>query len=101
GITVPEIIEAIEFHITGRGNASAVTKIIFIADYIEPGRTHEPARMLRKTAFDQEFDSLLLMVYDQTIHYVVNKGYLIHPHSIAGRNELIMKGVKNNSWNIF
>jgi hypothetical protein len=55
----------------------------------------------RKIAFDQEFDSLLLQVYDQTIHYVVNKGYLIHPHSMAGRNELIMKGVKNNSWNIF
>ena len=96
GIDDPQILEAIEFHITGRANASIAAKIIFIADFIEPGRTHAPAGAIRKTAFDRDLDSLLLAVYDQTIYYVVKNGYLIHPHSISGRNELILKGVKTN-----
>jgi predicted HD superfamily hydrolase involved in NAD metabolism len=96
GISAPEILEAIEYHITGRANASIVTKIIFISDFIEPGRAHQSAHRLRETAFNRDLDSLLLEVYDETIHFVVRYGYLIHPHSTAGRNELIMKGVKTN-----
>jgi predicted HD superfamily hydrolase involved in NAD metabolism len=96
GIEQTDILEAISYHITGIPQAKALTRLIFVADFIEPGRTYEVAGILRREAFRLKPEQLLLKVYNCTITYVVNKGYLIHPRSIHGRNELIMKGVKEN-----
>jgi predicted HD superfamily hydrolase involved in NAD metabolism len=96
GIEHPDILEAISYHITGIPQATALTRLIFISDFIEPGRAYEAAGNLRTEAFRIAPEQLLLKVYNYTITFVVNKGYLIHPRSIDGRNELVMKGVKEN-----
>ena len=49
-ILEPTVLEAISFHITGAAGVSSLAKLIFIADFIEPGRTHEPARILKRTS---------------------------------------------------
>ncbi len=94
GIEHPEILEAITFHITGAPNIAALAKLIFIADFIEPGRTYIVSRQLREEAFRIEPESLLLKVYNHTLMFVLNQGYLFHPRTVAGRNELIMKGIR-------
>lgn len=93
GITRPEILEAIQYHITGAANITALTQLVFIADFIEPGRTYEPAKALRDEAFSLEPDQLLLKVYNHAIIFVVSQGYLVHPRTMDGRNQLIMKGM--------
>lgn len=89
----PSIIEAISFHITGGPNLTSLSHLIFIADFIEPGRKFERARILREEAEILEPDQILFRIYNETIAYVLNRGYLIHPNSIAGRNEILLKGV--------
>ena len=42
GVTDPEILDAIRYHTTGKPNMSPLTLVIFISDYIEPGRSHSP-----------------------------------------------------------
>ena len=42
GIENEEILRSIESHTTGRPNMSLLDKIIYIADYIEPGRDVAP-----------------------------------------------------------
>ena len=93
GIDDNLVLEAVRFHITGAPNMTPLAKLIFIADFIEPGRTFEQARILREMALKLSPDQLLLKVYNQSIEYVVKQGYLIHPRTVAGRNELVMKGV--------
>ncbi len=93
GINHPQILEAIEFHITGAPGLNRLGELIFVADFIEPGRTFEQARILREQAFQLTPEQLLLKVYNRSIEYVIKEGYLIHPRTVAGRNELIMKGV--------
>jgi predicted HD superfamily hydrolase involved in NAD metabolism len=93
-IDCPEIMEAISFHITGAPGLSDLAKLIFTADFIEPGRTYQLASDLRQEAFFIEPELLLLKVYDYSLTYVVNHGYLVHPRTIGGRNELIMKGIR-------
>jgi predicted HD superfamily hydrolase involved in NAD metabolism len=94
GITTPDILEAIRYHITGAANITALTQLVFIADFIEPGRTYQPAKILRDQAFSLEPDQLLLKVYNHAIIFVVNQGYLVHPRTMDGRNQLIMKGTQ-------
>lgn len=93
GIDDRFVLEAVQFHITGSPGASPLTNLIFVADFIETGRTFEQARILREQAFELSPDELVLKVFNRTIEYVIRQGFLIHPRSVAGRNELIMKGV--------
>jgi predicted HD superfamily hydrolase involved in NAD metabolism len=93
GIDHPDILEAITLHITGGPGVSNLTKLIYIADFIEPGRTFPAAVILREAALQIDPEQLLLRVYNRTLEFLVKKNYLIHPLGIAGRNELLMKGI--------
>jgi predicted HD superfamily hydrolase involved in NAD metabolism len=92
----PDILEAISLHITGGPGVCALTKLIYIADFIEPGRLYPDATILREVALEIDAEQLLLRVYNRTLDFLVRKNYLIHPRGIAGRNELIMKGIVEN-----
>jgi predicted HD superfamily hydrolase involved in NAD metabolism len=94
GLTDPEVLEAISFHITGAAGLGPLARLIFVADLIEPGRTITAAQELRQLAWEVTPDQLLLLTYHRTIHYLIKAGYAIHPRTVAGRNELIQKGVK-------
>lgn len=65
-----DIINAIFNHTTGRPNMSLLEKIVFVADYIEPGRSSAPNLMeLRKLAFE-DLDLCLLKVLEGTLNYL-------------------------------
>lgn len=48
GFAEPEVIDAVRWHTTGRAGMSVVEQIIFLADYIEPNRTHSACSDLRE-----------------------------------------------------
>lgn len=94
GIDDPDILEAISYHITGNSGLAAPARLLFAADFIEPGRTFPIAKLIREEALQLTPDQLLLKIYNFTLHYVIDRGYLIHPRSVAGRNEILKKGIK-------
>lgn len=50
-ITDKDILNAIRHHTLGRKNMSTLEKIIFVADYCEPGRTFKAAHRIRKNLY--------------------------------------------------
>ena len=65
-----DVINAILNHTTGRPAMSLLEKIIFIADYIEPGRKQAPhLDEIRRIAF-QNLDDALLRILEDTIIYL-------------------------------
>jgi len=50
GITEPQILNAIRYHTIGRPNMTIYEEIIFLSDYIEPGRTYESCVQTRELA---------------------------------------------------
>ncbi len=65
-----DIINAILNHTTGRPEMSVLEKIIFIADYIEPGRKQAPnLAAVRKMAF-VDLDRTMLMILGDTLAYL-------------------------------
>ena len=70
GIEDPEILSAITWHTTGKPDMSLLDKIIFIADYIEPGR-YKAANLpeIRAMAF-VDLDQCLMKILSDTIHYL-------------------------------
>ena len=79
GVTDPDILNAIRSHTTGRPGMSTLEKIIFIADYIEPGRNEAPnLDKIRQTAFE-DLDKTLLMILGDTLDYLHRKKAGIDP----------------------
>lgn len=69
-VTDIDIINAILNHTTGRPEMSDLEKIIFIADYIEPGRKQAPnLAEVRKMAF-VDLDQTMLMILGDTLEYL-------------------------------
>lgn len=75
----PDIINAILNHTTGRPGMSDLEKIIYIADYIEPGRKQAPnLSIVRKLAF-QNLDQALLKILEDTLQYLKDSGSEMDP----------------------
>lgn len=70
GVGDPDILNAIRYHTTGRPKMSLLEKIVFVADYIEPGRKQAPnLAEIRRTAFE-DLDQALLMILKDTLDYL-------------------------------
>lgn len=65
-----DILDAIEWHTTGRPDMTLLEKIIFIADYIEPNRKPLPhIDLVRKLAFT-DIDAAIKQVLKDTLEYL-------------------------------
>ena len=70
GVTDQDILDAIHNHTTGRPGMSLLEKIVFIADYMEPGRSHAPnLEEIRGMAF-ADLDRTLLKILGDTLDYL-------------------------------
>lgn len=72
GIKDKEVLKAIKYHTSGRPNMTLLEKIIYVADYIEPGRQFpgvEEVRELAKTSLDQA----LIKSLQNTITFLLKK----------------------------
>ncbi len=81
GITNQDILNAIRSHTTGRPEMSLLEKIVFVADYIEPGRK-EAANLsdIRKLAFE-DLDRTVLKILEDTLKYLEESGSEIDPRT--------------------
>ncbi len=69
-----DIINAILKHTTGAPNMTMLEKIIFVADYIEPGRYKaDNLQYLRKLAFE-DIDNAIFIILKDTLEYLRKKG---------------------------
>ncbi|MCR4792522.1 MAG: bis(5'-nucleosyl)-tetraphosphatase (symmetrical) YqeK [Lachnospiraceae bacterium] len=83
GIEDEDILNAIRFHTVGRPMMSLLEKIIYIADFIEPGRKNLIIMEdVRKAAF-KDVDQTLLWIMEAVRGYVESKGYPVAPSSLA------------------
>lgn len=74
-----DILNAVMNHTTGRTNMSTLEKIIFVADYIEPGRNKAPNLLsIRKMAF-ADIDAAVIKILQDTLVYLEKSGGEIDP----------------------
>jgi predicted HD superfamily hydrolase involved in NAD metabolism len=88
GIVDPQILGAITSHCYGGENMSMLDKIIFIADYIEPGRKFEGVEAVRAMAF-KNINRALLMAIEGTLRHIIKRDKPIHVTSVMIRNALL------------
>lgn len=79
GVTDSDVLNAILNHTTGRPAMSLFEKIIFIADYIEPGRDKATnLDEIRQLAF-VDLDAALLRILEDTLKYLEGSAEEVDP----------------------
>ena len=82
-----EECQAIFWHTTGKAGMTTLEKVLYLADYIEPTRDFDGLKELRKLAYE-DLDQAVLMGFEMSIQEMRERGNEIHPKTVEGRNEL-------------
>ncbi|MFS8512340.1 MAG: bis(5'-nucleosyl)-tetraphosphatase (symmetrical) YqeK, partial [Planifilum fulgidum] len=90
GVDDEEVLNAIRSHTTGRPGMSLLEKVVFLADYIEPGRSFSGVEEVRRLA-REDLDRAILKALDNTIVYLVERGFKVYPLTILTRNDFLDK----------
>lgn len=78
-ITDADILHAIAVHTTGEPSMNMLDKIIYIADYIEPGRDKAPNLEYIRTLAYQDLDDCMAQILHDTLNYLNARGGNIDP----------------------
>lgn len=81
-----DILHAIAVHTTGEPDMNTLDKIIYIADYIEPGRDKAPNLELVRSLAYQDLDACMAQILYDTLNYLNSCGGHIDP-TTAEANE--------------
>ncbi len=74
-----EVLSAIRWHTTGKEDMTKLEKIVYIADYIEPGRDKAPhLSWVRKIAF-MDLDECMYYILKDSLNYLERNTKVIDP----------------------
>ncbi|MFS0822626.1 bis(5'-nucleosyl)-tetraphosphatase (symmetrical) YqeK [Bacillus sp. 1P02SD] len=90
GIEDEEILNAIRFHTSGREKMTLLEKVVFVADYIEPGR-HFPGVEEGRELAKQNLDHALIYALSNTIMFLAKRNQAIYPDTLRTYNSLIFE----------
>jgi nicotinate-nucleotide adenylyltransferase len=87
------MLEAIRYHTFGHAGMGDLAKILYIADKIEPGRTHIPAGYMEMHD-DDTLDEFIISVLQEGMTYLQNQGY-----NISAQTEQFLYSLVHNGEN--
>ena len=91
GETDEAVLHAIRWHTTGCAQMSALDKIIYLADMIEPGRKDYPGLEKIRALCEEDLDAALCEALRQSQIYVREKKQRLHPDTQAALTALLSK----------
>lgn len=90
GIVDAAILSAISQHTIGGREMTLLSKILFIADYVEEGRTFPGVEEARELAFE-DLNQAVIYKITQTLVHLVQKRVKIYPETLFVYNAWINK----------
>ena len=87
GVENNKVLEAIRWHTTGKADMTLLEKLVFIADYIEPGRSFDTVDEVRKKVMEN-FDLGILLSLNNQIKYLISINAIIDFKTVEARNYL-------------
>jgi predicted HD superfamily hydrolase involved in NAD metabolism len=85
-----EILQAIRVHTTGAAEMSLLDKIIYVADYIEPGRNFPGVQEARELAL-VDLDMAVAYETKHTLLHLIEQEQKIYPKTLETYNHWVVK----------
>lgn len=90
GVSDDEVLEAIRCHTSGKINMSTLDKVLYVADYIEPGRDFPGVEQVRESA-KSSLDIAVIQAMKNTITYLLTRNQPVYPDTFHAYNDMTMK----------
>ncbi|WP_027107673.1 bis(5'-nucleosyl)-tetraphosphatase (symmetrical) YqeK [Lacticigenium naphthae] len=90
GINDQEILDAIKYHTVGSPHMGSLEKIIYVADFIEPGRNFKGIERARELA-KSNLDETVGYITEETLNYLLKEKMRIYPGSIYTYNKWVVQ----------
>lgn len=82
GVSDADVISAIRYHTLGKPNMTALEKILYIADFIEPNRKDFPGLSEIRELAELDLDLAMLTAVNASIRYVRSQNKVLHEQSL-------------------
>ncbi len=90
GIDDAEVLAAARYHTTARAGMSELEKLLFVADKIEPEKARSELSLAQaREAAHESLDAALRFILDYQVTRAIERGWPLHPDTVAARNELL------------
>lgn len=90
GVMDADVLGAVAAHTTARPGMSRLQKLLFVADKIEPHKMGGRPEVIRVGDLaETDLDAAMLAYLDVHIAQAIERGWPLHPNTIAARNELL------------
>lgn len=90
GITDKDVLEAIKCHTSGKINMTMLDKVLYVADYIEPGRDFPGVEEVRESA-KASLDIAMIQAMKNTISFLLKRNQPVYPDTFHAYNDMTMK----------
>ena len=84
------VYDAIRWHTTGRAGMTLLEKIVYMADYMEPNRDFPGVEALRKLAFE-DLDEAMILGLAMSVEEVRGYGKIPHENTVSALEQLLQK----------
>lgn len=82
GVSDADVISAIRYHTLGKPNMTALEKILYIADFIEPNRKDFPGLSEIRELAELDLNLAMLTAVNSSIRYVRSQNKVLHEQSL-------------------
>jgi HD superfamily phosphohydrolase YqeK len=84
------VLDAVRYHSLGYAGWDTVGRMLYLADYLEPGRTFDaPARTTLRSRMPVEREQVLRDVARRRIEWIVQSHWCLKPETVAFWNALV------------
>lgn len=83
GVKDQDVLGAIRWHTTGRASMTALEKIIYLADMIEPGRKPFPGIEELRALCHEDLDKAMHLALRMSLEHVQAQGKTLHPDTMS------------------
>lgn len=84
-----DILEAIKYHTIGSPMMGEIAQVIYVADYIEPKRSHKGVDKARKLA-EKDLSKTVAYITKQTLKHLVTRKNKIYPKALETYNAWVV-----------
>lgn len=91
GVDDGEVLAAVRYHTTGRPEPGRLEMVLMVADFAEPGRTHDGAEAVRRAA-EQDLATAMRQALTLRLRWLVERGLPVHPRTVAAWNWWLTRG---------
>ncbi len=90
GIGDAGVLAAARYHTTARAGMSALERVVYVADKIEPEKARsQPALAEAREAAHASLEAAMRIILDYQVSRAIERGWPLHPDTVAARNELL------------